>query len=86
MVPITNEYIEMLLETCDCLNTTLMRHDIDIFKMTLNPELGYSNLVGCRIINDKAVEVFHATRFQTLNRTEIKIAPQDAATSTGARN
>ena len=83
MIRITKDFIEGLLELGGCINNTLMRHDIDVLDIKLEPEYGYVYLKGMRDGKD----VFEATHYGIVsrNKTNIKIAPQDAATSTGAR-
>lgn len=82
MVQITEEFVEGLIGLGGCINNTLMRHDIDVLDIKLEPEYGYVYLKGMRDGKD----VFEATHYGIVsrNKTTIKIAPQDAATSTGA--
>ena len=83
MIKITDDFVKGLVELGVCINNTLMRHDVDVLDIKLEPEYGYVYLKGTRDGKD----VFEATHYGIVsrNKTNIKIAPQDAATSTGAR-
>lgn len=81
MVQITEKWINELLDLGDNLNQAVMRKDVDIFTIMVEPEFGFVHIKGMR--NDE--RLFEATRYGILDKTTIKIAPQDAATSTGAR-
>lgn len=86
-VPIDNDWIKGLLELGECLNTSALHHDIDILDIRVEPEFGYIHINGSKIneAGTKTVEVFHVTKRGNLGVTDIKIAPQGAATPTGAR-
>lgn len=82
MIEITKDFVAGLLELGGCINNTLMRHDIDILDIKLEPEYGYVYLKGTRDGKD----VFEATHYGIVSRNKItiKIAPQEIAVSTGA--
>lgn len=85
-VPIDNEYITGLLELGEVLNTSALHHDIDILDIRVEPEFDYIHIKGSKIneAGTKTVEVFHATQWRGLGITDLKIAPQETATTTGA--
>lgn len=82
MVPITNDFVQNLVELGQCLNATALRHNLDILDIKVEPEFGYVYVSGKR--DDR--EVLRAIHWDAANSTEIKIAPQVAATTTGAGN
>lgn len=79
MVPITEEWVRELLRAGEALNTAALRHNIDSLKIVCEPEFGYVRIEGK--YDDK--KVFEASVFCGIEPT-IKIAPQVAATTTGA--
>ena len=85
MVPITEDWIRSLLGLGECLNTTALRHDIDMLDIKLEPEFGYIHIKGSRTNEkgDRVEEIFQATQWRDFE-AKIKIAPQGAATPTGA--
>ena len=80
MVQITEEWIQNLLDLGDKLNQAVMRKDVDIFTIMVEPEFGFVHIKGMR--SDE--RLFEATRYGILDKTTIKIAPQEIAVSTGA--
>ena len=88
MVPIDETYIKGLLEIGEALNASALQHDIDMLDIKMEPEFGYIHIKGSKIneAGTKTVEVFHATQWRDLGVTDIKIAPQGTAISTGASN
>lgn len=78
-VPIDETYIKGLLELGECLNTSALRHDIDILDIRVEPEFGYIHVRGTKVdpSGTKMREMFHATQWRDLG-TDIKIAPQEA--------
>ena len=82
MVPITEDFVKNLVDLGECLNATALRHNLDILDIKVEPEFGYVFVKGTRDGN----EIFRATHWQAADTTDIKIAPQVAATTTGASN
>lgn len=82
MVPITEDFVKNLVELGQCLNSTALRHNLDILDIKVEPEFGYVFVSGRR--DDQ--EVLRAIHWDAANSTDIKIAPSVAATTTGARN
>ena len=41
MVPITEDFVKNLVELGQCLNSTALRHNIDILDIKVEPEFGY---------------------------------------------
>lgn len=87
MVPITEEWVRELLRAGEALNTTALCHNLDVLKITCEPEFGYIHIEGSQVEEStkdtNVTEVFRATQWRDLEPT-IKIAPQVAATTTGA--
>ena len=82
MVQITEKWINDLLDLGDNLNQAVMRKDVDIFTIMVEPEFGYVHIKAIR--HDE--NLFEATRYGIMDNTTIKIAPRGAATPIGARN
>lgn len=86
MVPITEDWIKDIIKAGEALNTTALRHNIDTLRVVCEPEFGYVRIEGSQIdADDNATEVFSATQWRDFEPT-IKIAPQGAATPTGAKD
>lgn len=81
MVPITEDWIKDMLKAGEALNTTALRHNIDAITIHCAPEFGY---VRIEVENNDRT-VFEASEFYGLEPI-IKIAPQVAASTTGAEN
>lgn len=78
---INRGYIESLLDIGKALNTNAMRHGVDRLKIEVEPEI---NAVTVRGYNENEEQIFAGDYFGMLGSTDIKIAPQVAATTTGA--
>ena len=78
---ISKGYIESLLDIGKALNTNAMRHGVDRLKIEVEPEI---NAVTVQGYNESDEQLFTADYFGMLGSTDIKIAPQVAATTTGA--
>lgn len=76
------EWLKQIIEIGITLNSSNMRRGIDQMIITLCPEYGFVNVEAYKNGN-----LTTARRFDQFPDVKItKIAPQDAATSTGARN
>ena len=87
-VPIDKEWIKGMVEIGECLSTTALQHDLDIFELKVEPEFGYIYVKGTKVddTGEKMQEVFHAIHWGSLGTTDIKVAPQGTAIPTGASN
>ena len=84
MVPITEDWIKDMLKAGEALNTLALRHNIDVLTIKCEPEFGYVRIEGSQIDADEnSTEVFSTTQWRDFEPT-IKIAPQVAASTTGA--
>lgn len=84
MVPITEAWIKDMLKAGEALNTMALRHNLDAITIHCVPEFGYVRIDGSQIDADEnSTEVFSATQWRDFEPT-IKIAPQVAASTTGA--
>lgn len=87
MVPITEAWIKDMLKAGEALNTLALRHNVDILTIKCEPEFGYVHIEGSQtnVRGDVITPVFKATQWRDFEPT-IKIAPQVAASTTGAEN
>ena len=76
---ITEDWVKELIEVGKELNKSVMRHNLDALRIQVEPELEYVYVRGYR--DDKLV--MSAQHFGLLDKDDIKIAPQGAATPTG---
>ena len=79
---ITPDYVKELVEIGKALNKSAMRHNLDSLRIQIEPELEYVYVRGYR----GGKLVMSAQHFGLLDKDDIKIAPQGAATPTGARS
>ena len=76
-----DDWLKQVVEIGKALCTSDMRRGIERMTIDIEPEYGFVKVEAV-----KNGVIYSADRNDQFPETEIKIAPQDAATSTGARN